>query len=107
MKVAAKTYTRAGDFNFDNTNTLTTPSGYRVQGWMADPDTGIMNKQVGVGDIVLGTNYQVMKPKATTEIKMSGALNTDATASVAYGKLLTQVQQNKILIQCFLLRTMD
>lgn len=84
-------YTRAGDFNFDNTNTLTTPSGYRVQGWMADPDTGIMNKQVGVGDIVLGTNYQVMKPKATTEIKMSGALNTDATASVVtYGKLLTQ-----------------
>ena len=56
-------YTRAGDFNFDNTNTLTTPSGYRVQGWMADPDTGVMNKQVGVGDIVLGTNYQVMKPK--------------------------------------------
>ncbi len=84
-------YTRAGDFNFDNTNTLTTPSGYRVQGWMADPDTGIMNKQVGVGDIVLGTNYQVMKPKASTELKMSGALDTNATASeVTYGKLLTQ-----------------
>lgn len=86
-------YTRAGDFNFDNTNTLTTPSGYRVQGWMADPDTGVMNKQVGVGDIVLGTNYQVMKPKASTEISMSGALNTDATAStVTYGKLLTQAE---------------
>lgn len=84
-------YTRAGDFNFDNTNTLTTPSGYRVQGWMADPDTGEMNQQVGVGDIVLGTNYQVMKPKASTEINMSGALNTTATAStVTYGKLLTQ-----------------
>ncbi len=84
-------YTRAGDFNFDNTNTLTTPSGYRVQGWMADPDTGVMNKQVGVGDIVLGTNYQVMKPKASTEISMSGALDTTATAStVTYGKLLTQ-----------------
>ena len=84
-------YTRAGDFNFDNTNTLTTPSGYRVQGWMADPDTGEMNKQVGVGDIVLGTNYQVMKPKESTEINMSGALDTTATAStVTYGKLLTQ-----------------
>ena len=84
-------YTRAGDFNFDNTNTLTTPSGYRVQGWMADPDTGIMNKQVGVGDIVLGTNYQVMKPKESTEINMSGALDTVAEAStVTYGKLLTQ-----------------
>lgn len=84
-------YTRAGDFNFDNTNTLTTPSGYRVQGWMADPDTGVMNKQVGVGDIVLGTNYQVMKPKESTEINMSGALDTNATAStVTYGKLLTQ-----------------
>ncbi|HIZ88899.1 MAG TPA: flagellar hook-basal body complex protein [Candidatus Mucispirillum faecigallinarum] len=84
-------YTRAGDFNFDNTNTLTTPSGYRVQGWMSDPDTGVLNKQVSVGDIVLGTNYQVMKPKASTEISMSGALNTTATAStVTYGKLLTQ-----------------
>ena len=84
-------YTRAGDFNFDNTNTLTTPSGYRVQGWMADPDTGEMNQQVGVGDIVLGTNYQVMKPKESTEISMSGALDTTATAStVTYGKLLTQ-----------------
>ena len=84
-------YTRAGDFNFDNTNTLTTPSGYRVQGWMADPDTGVMNKQVGVGDIVLGTNYQVMKPKESTEINMSGALDTVAEAStVTYGKLLTQ-----------------
>lgn len=84
-------YTRAGDFNFDNTNTLTTPSGYRVQGWMSDPDTGELNKQVGVGDIVLGTNYQVMKPKASTEINMSGALDTTATAStVTYGKLLTQ-----------------
>lgn len=84
-------YTRAGDFNFDNTNTLTTPSGYRVQGWMADPDTGELNKQVSVGDIVLGTNYQVMKPKASTEISMSGALDTTATAStVTYGKLLTQ-----------------
>lgn len=84
-------YTRAGDFNFDNTNTLTTPSGYRVQGWMADPDTGELNKQVSVGDIVLGTNYQVMKPKASTEINMSGALDTTATAStVTYGKLLTQ-----------------
>ena len=84
-------YTRAGDFNFDNTNTLTTPSGYRVQGWMADPDTGEMNQQVGVGDIVLGTNYQVMKPKESTEINMSGALDTTATAStVTYGKLLTQ-----------------
>ena len=67
-------YTRAGDFNFDNTNTLTTPSGYRVQGWMSNPDTGELNKQVGVGDIVLGTNYQVMKPKASTKINMSGAL---------------------------------
>lgn len=84
-------YTRAGDFNFDNTNTLTTPSGYRVQGWMSDPDTGELNKQVSVGDIVLGTNYQVMKPKASTEISMSGALDTTATAStVTYGKLLTQ-----------------
>lgn len=84
-------YTRAGDFNFDNTNTLTTPSGYRVQGWLADPETGKLNKEVGVGDIVLGTSYQVMKPKASTEINMSGALNTNAQAAVVtYGKLLTQ-----------------
>lgn len=84
-------YTRAGDFNFDRSQTLTNPSGYKVQGWMADPDTGVMRLDGGVSDIVLGTSYQVMKPKASSEINFAGTLDTTAKASILkYPQFLTQ-----------------
>lgn len=84
-------YTRAGDFNFDRSQTLTTPSGYKVQGWMSDPDTGELKLDSGVSDIVLGTSYQVMKPKASTEVNFAGTLDTTAKASILkYPQFLTQ-----------------
>lgn len=84
-------YTRAGDFNFDRSQTLTTPSGYKVQGWMADPDTGALKLDGGVSDIVLGTSYQVMKPKASTAVNFAGTLDTTAKASILkYPQFLTQ-----------------
>lgn len=84
-------YTRAGDFNFDRSQTLTTPSGYKVQGWMSDPDTGALKLDGGVSDIVLGTAYQVMKPKASTEVNFAGTLDTTAKASILkYPQFLTQ-----------------
>lgn len=90
-------YTRAGDFNFDRSQTLTNPSGYKVQGWMSDPDTGVMQLDGGVSDIVLGTAYQVMKPKASTAVNFSGTLDTIAKPSILkYPQFLTQAtsQQN-------------
>ena len=91
-------YTRAGDFNFDRNQTLTSPSGYKVQGWMADVETGVVRKDGGVSDIVLDTAYQVMKPRASSEINFAGTLDTTAKASILkYPQFLTQATaQQKI-----------
>lgn len=84
-------YTRAGDFNFDRSQTLTNPSGYKVQGWMSNPDTGELMLDGGVSDIVLGTSYQVMKPKASTAVNFAGTLDTTAKPSILkYPQFLTQ-----------------
>lgn len=84
-------YTRAGDFNFDSSGTLTNPSGYKVQGWMSDPVTGVLNADASVGDIVLGPEYKIMQPKASSVVNLAGTLDTRATAStVTFNKFLTQ-----------------
>ncbi len=83
-------YTRAGDFNFDRVGKFTNPNGLIVQGWMADPVTGQLQTDTGVGDIVVGTDYQVILPKQTSNIKMSGVLDNRATASeLSYPAFMT------------------
>ncbi len=84
-------YTRAGDFNFDSSGTLTNPSGYKVQGWMSDPVTGELNADATVGDIVLGPEYKIMQPRASSVVNLAGTLDTRATAStVTFSKFMTQ-----------------
>ncbi len=84
-------YSRAGAFNFDQFGTLTNPSGYKVQGWMSDPISGELNVDTGATDIILGTEYQVMQPKASTEINIAGNLDSRAEPSILqYPKFLTQ-----------------
>lgn len=84
-------YTRAGDFNFDSSGTLTNPSGYKVQGWMSDPVTGVLNADASVGDIVLGPEYKIMQPRASSVVNLAGTLDTRATAStVTFNPFLTQ-----------------
>lgn len=91
-------YTRAGDFNFDSSGTLTNPSGYKVQGWMSDPVTGELNADATVGDIVLGPEYKIMQPKASSQINLAGTLDTRATAStLTYQKFLTQAAAQQSL----------
>ncbi len=91
-------YTRAGDFNFDSSGTLTNPSGYKVQGWMSDPVTGELNADATVGDIILGPEYKIMQPKASSEINLAGTLDTRATAStLTYQKFLTQAAAQQSL----------
>lgn len=75
-------YTRAGDFNFDRSGTFVSPSGFPVQGWMSDPLTGELIDNGEVGDIIVGTAYQTIQAKATTQVTMSAVLNTVANASV-------------------------
>ncbi len=88
-------YTRAGDFNFDRVGKFTNPNGLIVQGWMADPVTGQLQTDTGIGDIVVGTDYQVILPKQTSNIKMSGVLDNRATASeLSYPSFMTYAKAN-------------
>ncbi|MEJ2031755.1 MAG: flagellar hook-basal body complex protein [Deltaproteobacteria bacterium] len=48
----ADMYSRAGEFRFDQDGYLINPSGYYVQGWSIDSDTG--ETQGTIGDIYLG-----------------------------------------------------
>jgi len=75
-------YTRAGDFKFDATGSLTTTSGYHVQGWMVDPETGELLTDGKTTDIVLSSAYQTAQAQATTEITAAGVLDTKADPSI-------------------------
>lgn len=75
-------YTRAGDFGFDASGALTTSSGYFVQGWMVDPETGELSAEGTTSDIILSTDYQTAQARATTEMSIAGVLDTEADASI-------------------------
>lgn len=75
-------YTRAGDFNFDSLGNLVSASGYSVQGWMADPETGEIVTDTNTEDIVVGTDYQAVEAKSTTATTVAGILSTDADPNV-------------------------
>jgi len=59
----ADNYSRAGEFRFDKEGYLINPSGYFVQGWTLDSDTG--ERQGTIGDINLGKSTP---PVATTHV---------------------------------------
>ncbi len=89
-------YTRAGDFEFDISGTLTTPTGYKVQGWMHDPVTGAVINDGVTSDIVLGEEYKVMLSKESTEVNIAGVLDTRATPStLEYPMFMTQALGNQ------------
>jgi flagellar hook protein FlgE len=75
-------YSRAGDFNFDRSGALTNPGGYNVQGWMADPDTGELETNGSVSDIIVDSEYKTIQAQATTEVSMAGVLNSEADPTV-------------------------
>jgi len=93
---AGNVYTRAGDFNFDKSGTYVNPAGYKVQGYMFDPVTGEEIETGVLTDIVLGPEYKVMLSKESTEINLSGVLDTRATAStIEYPMFMTQAMANQ------------
>ncbi|WP_303850634.1 flagellar hook-basal body complex protein [Seleniivibrio woodruffii] len=75
-------YSRAGDFNFDSLGNLVSASGYSVQGWMADPETGEIVTDTNTEDIVVGTDYQAVEAKSTSATTVAGILSTDADPNV-------------------------
>lgn len=73
-------YTRSGSFSFDKLGNLVTSSGALVQGWLADSE-GIIDASVSK---ITGINiaaYNLMAPKATSEMGVTGNLDSETTAN--------------------------
>lgn len=68
-------YTRAGSFTFDETGTLVTPTGNRVQGYLLDPGTGNADTSTLV-DITLDPANAVPAPPVGVEM-VSYSIGTD------------------------------
>ena len=73
-----KLYTRAGSFDFDGGGRLVTPDGAILQGWMADPTTGVINPNGPLTDLSIPFG-QTMAPTPTSKGAATGNLAaTDA-----------------------------
>lgn len=95
-------YTRAGDFRFDTSGSLVTSSGFYVQGWMVDPDTGELLTEGTTEDIVLSSAYQTAQAKVTSEASLAGVLDTDADPSiVSYPSLLHYADTGDSIFQVY------
>ncbi len=72
-------YTRAGAFAFDSAGNLISPSGQLVQGWLADPVTGLVDNQGPLTALNLPL-AQVIDPNLTSVVEIGG--NIDAQLPV-------------------------
>lgn len=73
-------YTRSGAFSFDKGGNLVTSSGGQVQGWLADSEGNIdasVSKITGVNI----SAYNLMAPKATSEMGVTGNLDSTTTSN--------------------------
>ena len=77
---AEQLYTRAGAFGFDDSGHLTDPSGYIVQGYLADAG-GTIDVNGPLQDITLPLG-QAIPPRATTTVNAGGNLSSTATTPV-------------------------
>jgi flagellar hook protein FlgE len=73
-------YTRAGNFQLDQNGYVVTPSGAILQGYLADPTTGLITGTIG--DLqLLGTPVPAL---ATTNATLSVNVDASATAAAAW-----------------------
>lgn len=82
----AQYYTRAGAFDYDNSNILTNPDGYQVMGYGIDATTGLQNGVIGAID---KTAFATLAPKVTTSASI--VMNLDATATTPNSSATTSV----------------
>ena len=74
-------YSRAGVFGLDGESNFVSPStGLKVQGWMADPGTGVINTSGALENIMVAIG-QKTPAKATTGVVYASNLRSSAGAS--------------------------
>jgi flagellar hook protein FlgE len=82
-------YTRAGNFTLDNTGTLVTPDGAKVQGWTTvNAATGLVNTSGVPGNIVVPPGA-LRAPTATTSFKTMTNLNAAAPIGSTFSSAIT------------------
>jgi flagellar hook protein FlgE len=72
-------YTRAGSFTFDASGNLTDPTGAIVQGWLADPNTHVINTNSNVSDVKIPLDAPIAA-QATSSVGLGG--NLSATTAI-------------------------
>ncbi len=83
-------FTRDGDFAIDNTGTLVTQTGEKVQGWTAN-QAGVINSNGATGNIVLPSG-ELLPATPTTTFSMNGNLDSQtAVGSVGFSQPITVV----------------
>ena len=80
-------YTRAGNFDFDSTGNLISPSGLMVKGWMADSSGNIDTTGAISGIQIL--KGQAIQPQASTEAVFTGNLDADAVTADTWPSSIT------------------
>lgn len=73
-------YTRAGAFSFDKQGNLVTSDGGQVQGWLADSEGNIDASVSKITGVNIGA-YNLMAPKATSEMGITGNLDSKTDAN--------------------------
>ncbi|MEA4848897.1 MAG: flagellar hook protein FlgE [Clostridiaceae bacterium] len=76
----SRSYTRAGNFSLDDDGNLVAANGYRVLGYMVDPDTGVLKSQLEGLKI---SKAEMVAAQATTFANFEG--NLDNQIAVAPG----------------------
>jgi flagellar hook protein FlgE len=69
-------YTRSGGLHLDGDGYLVGENNLNIQGYMRNPQTGLVDQNLGVGNIQVPTG--IMPPVATTEFQLG--MNLDASA---------------------------
>jgi len=83
-KGGTQVYTRNGNFSFDAAGNLINPDGLFVQGWLADPDDEYNIKTNGDFTNINIADFLTIPAKATTQVKVSGNLDSDIEVNCVY-----------------------
>jgi flagellar hook protein FlgE len=88
----ATLYTRAGDFHVDDTGTLLTATGQKVQGWtVIDPTTGEVDTTLPVTDITFPTGT-LKAAVPTTSFDLTMNLNASGNATDGTNKFSKSIE---------------
>jgi flagellar hook protein FlgE len=83
----ATSYTRAGNFQTDASGVLMTNAGDQVQGWTADPTTGVIDTSAPIGNIVVpvgSTEPPIATQNFSLDLNLNSAAATTGSPDLSY-----------------------